>query len=576
MMGVDMTRPLLLLAVSAACLAAQPDNPLAGLRKSHPRLLALDSDVQRVRGFIQTEPAARELYGRLKAEAARIEGQSPVEYKIVGPRLLAQSRLCLSRVYTLGLLWRLDGERRWLDRALLELRTAANFPDWNPKHFLDTAEMAHALAIGYDWFYHALDEKDRALIRGAIIEKGLDPAMPFYKEDRSWARAAHNWNQVCNGGIAIGALAVAEHAPDQAAYIVRRSVETIPRAMASYAPEGGWAEGPGYWHYATRYNVYYLAALESALGTDFGLSRLTGFPQAGDFRVYFSGPAGTFNYADATARIGNAAEMFWLARKFNQPVYAHDELRHLDAGMGDAFDLLWFHPRAASPKAAGWPLARLFKGVEVAFLRSAWEDPNAFWLAIKGGDNKANHSHLDLGTFVLDAKGQRWAVDLGADDYNLPGFFGAQRWTYYRLRTESHNTVLIDGENQDTAAKAPFVRPYAIDLAAAYPGKLKRFTREASLDAKGARLRDDIEAVQPVEALWGMMTDAEVALEGRFARLTKGGASLTAEILAPRDARFEVVSASPPPPQNPNTGFRKLVVRLPGKIVKTRIEVAFR
>ena len=46
----------------------------------------------------------------------------------------------------------------------------------------------------------------------------------------------------------------------------------------------------------------------------------------------------------------------------------------------------------------------------------------------------AFHSNLDIGTFVLDAFGERWVVDLGADDYNLPGYFETggrgRRWTY--------------------------------------------------------------------------------------------------------------------------------------------------
>ena len=77
-----------------------------------------------------------------------------------------------------------------------------------------------------------------------------------------------------------------------------------------------------------------------------------------------------------------------------------------------------------------------------------------FFVGFKGGDNKVNHSHLDLGTFVLDALGQAWALDLGSDDYNLPGYFGKQRWNYYRLRTEGHNTLTIEGENQNPEARA--------------------------------------------------------------------------------------------------------------------------
>ena len=46
---------------------------------------------------------------------------------------------------------------------------------------------------------------------------------------------------------------------------------------------------------------------------------------------------------------------------------------------------------------------------------------------------------------------------MGPDDYNLPGYFGKRRWNYYRLRAEGHNTLTIDDENQEPAAKAPLI-----------------------------------------------------------------------------------------------------------------------
>ena len=123
------------------------------------------------------------------------------------------------------------------------------------------------------------------------------------------------------------------------------------------------------------------------------------------------------------------------------------------------------------------PLDAFFRGIDVAFFRSAWEDPQALYVGFKGGNNKANHSHLDLGTFVLDAYGYRWVVDLGSDNYNLPAYFGKQRWTYYRLKTAGHNTLVINGVNQATSARAPIIAFHATsalafavaDLTAAYP-----------------------------------------------------------------------------------------------------------
>lgn len=572
----------------ALCLlpaAGLPADPLATLRKTHPRLIALDSDLARMRELVKSHPLAKRIHAGLAGEAARLESADTVKYEIVGPRLLAQSRRCLDRIYTLALLYRLDGGKQYLDRALKELRAAAAFPNWNPSHFLDTAEMTHAFAIGYDWLYPALSPDDRAWIRHAILEKGLKPALEVYARPKGWHKANHNWNQVCNGGIGIGALAVAEDERETAARVLTNALASLPLAMASYAPEGGWAEGPGYWHYATRYNVYLLAALESALGTDFNLSASPGFHRAGHFRLYFSGPSGkTFNYADAGDSVGPAAEMFWLARKFSQPAYSWQQQKLLDAaGRGDALDLVWFQPQARPPEPAAWPLDAAFQGVEAAFLRSDWQDPAAVFAAVKGGDNKANHSHLDLGSFVLDALGTRWALDFGGDDYNLPAYFGALRWTYYRLRTESHNTVLIDNQNQDPAAAAPILETsfkpgyssVRIDLSRAYPGKLARHERTLALaERRRVLVQDSIQANQPVEALWGMVTDADVALNGRTAELRKKEGSLAAEIQSPAGARFDIVSTTPPPPQRPNEGTRKLVVRLPGRVSEVNLIVA--
>jgi len=571
-----------LLIVASWGFAAVPEHPLATLRKQHPRLIATDDDFKRLQSLVLSDAFAHSLWNKFKGQADAMLTAPPVVHRLIGPRLLDQSRLCLDRVYTLALAYRLSGETKYRERALQELRAAAAFPDWNPSHFLDVAEMTHAFAIGYDWLYHDLSDGDRALLRRAIVEKGLDQAIPIYKEHRWWTTLTHNWNQVCNGGMALGALAIADEDAERAGYIVGQSVESIRLAMASYAPEGGWAEGPGYWQYATSYNVYYLAALETALGTDFGLSAMPGFAHAGDFRIYFQGPVGTFNYADASSGFGNAPEMFWLARKFKQPVYAWDVLRHLRAGGAPhALDLLWYQAANSSPKQANWPLARRFAGVDVAFLRTDWESPSALWVAIKGGDNKANHSHLDLGSFVLDTGGARMAMDLGADDYNLPDYFGAKRFSYYRLRTESHNTVLIDGENQDPKAVAPMTLKdgvFTIDLSGAYPGKVSRFVRSVSMGGENhtVTLRDEIEAPQPVEALWGMVTDAMITYGRNSASLQKGAAAMEIRIVSPEDAVFDVVSTNTALPQNPNLGTKKLVVRLSGKVTKTRIEVTMR
>ena len=566
---------------SAAGAEARPE-VLATLRAGHPRLFVTRESLERLRAGVGQDAGMKTLYEKLRKEADKTLREEPVRYELVGPRLLSVSRKCLDRVSTLALVHLVSGEAKYAERAWKELEAAAKFPDWHPQHFLDTAEMTCAFGIGYDWLYSFLSDAQRAQVRQAIVEKGLQEGLNCYRGKASygwWTRAHHNWSQVCNGGLAVGALAVADEEPAVAAEVLTSGLKAVQGAMANFGVDGGWNEGPGYWDYTLRYTSTYLTALQSALGSMKGLDQTPGLAETGLFRIHFIGPTGrTFNFADAHEGAGSAAAMFWLARVFDRPVYAAHERR---TGGGGAFDLLWYTPEGQGPAESGLAPSKLFRGVNVAFLRSAWDNPNALWVGFKGGDNQANHSHLDLGTFVLDALGERWALDLGGDDYNLPGYFGDKRWTYYRLRTEGHNTLVVNGENQAPKAKAPVVafsstrqRVSAVaDLSQGYP-MCGRVLRGMAMIAPGEILiQDEVSAGEPVGVVWQMHTQAEVKPEKNRAVLSLKGKRLGAEILEPAGAVFEVAGANPPPPEAQQPDVRKLVVRLPEKVKEVRFVV---
>lgn len=567
---------------------AEPNAPqrdvLATLRPGHPRLYVLDSDLALVKQAMAQDPTVKQWYGQLEEEAEKMLSEPPAEYKLVGPRLLGESRLALRHISTLAGLYRLDGDRRKAERARQELLTIAAFKDWHPPHFLDVAEMTNAAAIGYDWLYDYLSPQDRATIRGAIVENGIKAGREAYAQKAWWTKTEFNWNQVCNGGLTAGALAVADEEPALARELIDETRASIPIAMASYAPDGGWAEGPGYWNYATDYTVYFLSAVETALGTDFGLKQSLGFAEAGLFRIQTIGPRGLdFNYADAEPHAGTAPEMFWLAHEFHRPVYAQDE--RLRAGTHpNIFHLLWSGQLAGELAAQTGdfgtdtlirqlPRDALYRNVNVAVFRSAWQDPKAFYVAFKGGDNKANHSHLDLGTFVLDAFGERWALDLGPDDYNLPGYFGKQRFTYYRLQTRGHNTLTLNGENQVATAMAPIVafnsspeRAFAVaDLTQGYAPKVDWALRGiAMLNRNSVLIQDEVSTPRKIEMLWNFHTRAKIELHGNTAELALNNQQLEVRILSPRGAKFAVIPSDPPPPEAQQPDVSDLTIRWHG------------
>jgi hypothetical protein len=176
----------------------------------------------------------------------------------------------------------------------------------------------------------------------------------------------------------------------------------------------------------------------------------------------------------------------------------------------------------------------------------------------------------------------RWAADLGPDDYELPGYFGRARWSYYRTRSEAHNTLLVDGENQDPGAEARITRQDVspeftsvnIDLSRAYPGKVKQWTRRIGMaQRQTVIINDSLHSDLPVEAIWGMMTDAEIALSGQTATLRKNGWNLAAEIRSPRRAIFDVAPVHSAPTQAQNGAFHKLIVRLGDKVTDLDLSI---
>jgi hypothetical protein len=557
------------------------------VRGAHPRLTFTDAEIPSLMDAIRRDRVLSAKFDTLREQGEKMLPEPPVEYVRDAEKAVTASRLVLTRISTLAGLYRLTGDERFAARAKQEMLAAAAFRDWHTADFLPTAELLNAEGLGYDWLYHYLSPEDRQTIYQAILNQGLLPAKRAYDNQEDWTFTTSNHNPVGNGGVAVAAIAIADENPKFARELIADTRKSLPPAMSEYGPDGAWPEGPIYWDYATRYATYYLSALDSGLGTDFGASTYAGLAQTGMFRIQSTGPTKkTFNFGDAEELIHPTPFMYYLASRFHRPIYASHE-DYVSRGEANIFEVIWrarFGPVEPFEHMASSVLPRdaIFRGVDVAFFRSDWENPDATWIGFKAGTNKGSHRHLDLGSFVMDALGERWALDLGPDSYGLPGYNGSdKRWTYYRCSTEGHNTLTINNSNQDTEGDSKMVAfhsgpdlSYAVvDLTNAYPHARRILRGVEMLGSKDIAIVDEVAIDDSSRITWNFHTRAQISLDGRDATLRLNGKSLHAQILAPASAKFDIESANPPPPQMQQPDVRNLVVRLAEPVSHTRIIV---
>ncbi|HKP98035.1 MAG TPA: heparinase II/III family protein [Fibrobacteria bacterium] len=570
------------------------------LKPGHPRLLLTDTSLAGLKQRIAGDSLSAAWYASIKASADALLSEPASKY---ASGLLGVSRRVKTRIYILALVHSVEGGALYLERAWAELSAAAAFPDWNPGHFLDVGEMTHAFAIGYDWFYGAWTPQRRQTLRKALLDKGLKPAQDRYKSKTDFVARNNNWNHVCNGGILTGALAILdEDSAGIARYDLHQALKSMDEtgAMDLWGPDGAWDEGPTYWDYAMQYTSVAFAATQTALGSTFGFEKKPGLSQAGYFPIYMTSPLKRyFNFADAGENVETenaaGAGMYWLARTFDNPDFARfqREVR----GTADVRSLLWLSKGGKGPVETGLPLDRLFRRVEVATLRSAWDEPEAAWIGFKAGMASDPHGHMDLGGFVLDALGVRWAGDMGGEDYNLPDYwdYNGTRWTYYRMRAEGHNVLIFNptwSPQQNPHVRTTIIRKRTLtqegaavaDLAPAYAGKVSKYLRGVALfqDRKWFLIQDDVEGAGSAEAWWFMhsRTQVQVQSDSLTAVFTQNGKRLWARILSPETAKFTVLEAKPlpgtpnPPGQKSNTDWSKLAIHLNG-VTDLRLAVLF-
>jgi hypothetical protein len=366
--------------------------------------------------------------------------------------------------------------------------------------------------------------------------------------------------------------------PSLSTALIERCLASSLSIFDAFAPDGAWPEGLSYWSLAMRYAGLMVAALESTLGNSFGLADQPGFRQTGDFALHAVGPFGAaFNFGDSDRRF-DVSPLAWLAHRFQRPVDGW-LVRKYD-GWYLPLMTLWPKRSRAGPSKLNLSTGKVFRGSQLACFRNTWASSRRarpVYLAIKGGNDAGIgspspmhpedvmlHAQADAGSFIIDGARRRWIIDLGSDDYDLPGYFdhgrdtrSGPRWQYYRAHAAGHNTLVIDGCNQVPNPRTTILgscvegdRQWVIfDLSAAYGKPAGSIRRGAALIGRRVLIQDEIDSRISGNIVWAVHTSATPDfIVGPVARFRLGGERFVARILEPDTACFELTL--PPPPSS--------------------------
>lgn len=253
--------------------------------------------------------------------------------------------------------------------------------------------------------------------------------------------------------------------------------------------------------------------------------------------------------------------LFWIAKRAGRPDWVAADVAKVNKGdlrHSDSIDrllpllLFWYDGNCDTDHKLKLEEPTRWYGRgrnPIVAMRSSFEDEKALYVAMKGGGPSISHSHMDAGSFVLDAGGVRWAVDLGSQHYHSLEIHGiklsefkqdSQRWTVFRVGPESHNIVRFNNSHQLVNGQGSFISfneegstPSAVlNLNSLYSDQVDGMRRGLKmLDERAVLFQDEWDAGErTVEMSWQMLTRADVVETADGFLLTQDGQSLELRI----------------------------------------------
>jgi hypothetical protein len=349
----------------------------------------------------------------------------------------------------------LTKDPRYYDESLRRARNMASWDPDGPTAFTrrgleqSARAIAFSLVLAYDWLHPTLGAPDRQLLRHAIGARLaqmhadlVGPRSRIAKYPRDSHGQLSATMLAIMAALMVGDIAQAEGWMEQA----------LPLAANLASPwggeESGFSNGTAYGIWDTGSLQPYWYVLRWASGVDF--AQKAWVRNYGRFLAYFDppgSPARLFGdgheqamFAEQVARFGKGYAHFApspLGRWYASRLKGEAQLR-LEYILSPPAD--WSGPQ---PLPAGTPNALHLPSIGWAAMHSDLADEKRVSVYFKSSPpphGAFNHSHADQNSFVINAGGQRLAIESGYyDGYKSP------HWSQWLKTTRAKNAVTYDG-----------------------------------------------------------------------------------------------------------------------------------
>ena len=421
-----------------------------------------------------------------------------------------------------------------------------------------------SIAYGYDMLYNILSSQERALVRDAIITKGLKP---FYRDMVEMNRMPSNMTNhiaVMVAGYGLAATAIYGDDPGNPylepflSGIITKAKTFIDR---TYYPDGSYGEPKsGYMDMATRDVVELLATLERNFGVDYSTTT-----NVGNFYKYplqASYSDGLMQvYGDGDRHYGGFTQEHaeWFVKRTGNP-YLYSYLKPFwESGKGGYLGYLWFRDDIKPISRETLPLSKVFSAQGMV-MRSGWGDTSTV-ITTRVGPN-SNHYHYDQGSFQVMTNGTELLTDPGIGHL---GYYANLDYLIYNIQAIGHNVMLVDHDPESQVPadydngiaalrnwpvmKHSFAGKIAdeseADLAPVYKDKLASYTRTLLYTKSGPLfLFDKVASRSPKGHVYDWLFHApqnehnqrSISYSNQQMTVDRPGARLTMEVISPEIA----------------------------------------